>query len=168
MDRTASSARWGSTVPGRMVPGCAARPRGWDVERLRDLPHRPARKNAILGRRSVLLEVRVRRTLVGCHAVSIFECHVQSHYLLLHSSNSGSSDDSTPCVDRVDTADISQSSRHIPCAVHLEPWQKLDGERHAERACYFVGCVSVGHGSHDPNFNPMTSKHFQDAATRLW
>jgi len=35
-----------------------------------------------------------------------------------------------------------QSSRHIPCAVHLESWQKRDGERHggygtAERACYF-------------------------------
>ena len=46
----------------------------------------------------------------------------------------------------------SQSSRHIPCAVHLESWQKLDCGRHdgacllllstadgtTERACYFL------------------------------
>jgi hypothetical protein len=29
------------------------------------------------------------------------------------------------------------------CAVHQESRQHLDCERHAERACYFVGCVQV-------------------------
>ena len=35
-----------------------------------------------------------------------------------------------------DTADKSQSSRHILCAVHLESWQKLAYGK-AERACTF-------------------------------
>jgi len=38
-----------------------------------------------------------------------------------------------------DTADQSKSSRHIPCAVHLESWQKLDCERHGGARGIAVG-----------------------------
>jgi hypothetical protein len=43
----------------------------------------------------------------------------------------------------LDTADKSQSSRHIPCAVHLESWQKLDGGRHGG-ACLLLLCGRHG------------------------
>ncbi len=41
-----------------------------------------------------------------------------------------------------DTAGKSQSSRLIPCAVHLESWQKLDCERHGGACLLLLSAVS--------------------------
>ena len=41
-----------------------------------------------------------------------------------------------------DTADKSQSSRHIPCAFHLESWQKLACERHGGACLLLLSAVS--------------------------
>ena len=42
-----------------------------------------------------------------------------------------------------DTADQSKSSRHIPCAVHLESWQKLDCERHGGACPRLLSAMSL-------------------------
>ena len=45
----------------------------------------------------------------------------------------------------LDTTDKSQSSRHIPCAVHLESSQKLDCERHGGACLLLLSAVSRYH-----------------------
>jgi hypothetical protein len=41
------------------------------------------------------------------------------------------------------TANESESSRHIPCAVHLESWQEFDCEGNGGACLDFVGCVAL-------------------------
>jgi hypothetical protein len=51
--------------------------------------------------------------------------------------------DSNPGELYHDTAEKSQSSRHIPCAVHLEYWQKLDCGRHGGACLHLLSAVST-------------------------
>jgi hypothetical protein len=42
-----------------------------------------------------------------------------------------------------DGFEIKVVGRHIPCAVHLESWQKLDGERHGGACLLLWSAVSL-------------------------
>ena len=46
-----------------------------------------------------------------------------------------------------------QSSRHIPCAVHLESWQKLDCERHGGACLHLLPAVSQNEGTQEDRFS---------------